>query len=210
MMPPRALAKLQVNEMRNLRFRHRGSGVYYASGRNSREHKQRHVRSDAHDRGSRRWVAMHVTSDQVQTMIYMCLTGTTAMILLKMGLIKMGRNRLRLQSRRFPGRHAEDEPEGWLQIYHEVRREGYHQPRENAAPRRWLDWRRRGRGIDEHHLLRTPSGCSWRARTPMEPCPLKRRSKASKTLRWKATCFSLRYTRHTPLPSLCRRGCRLL
>lgn len=47
-----------------------------------------------------------VTSDQVQTMIYMCLTGTTASDLVKMGSSRLGRNRLRLQSRRFPGRHS--------------------------------------------------------------------------------------------------------
>ena len=79
-----------------------------------------------------------VTSDQVQTMVYMCLTGTTASDLVKMGLIKTGTKSL-------------DQPEGRLQIYHEVRRERHHQPRENAAPRRRRDWRRRGRGIDEHY-----------------------------------------------------------
>lgn len=42
--------KVAGHEMRNLRFRHRARGLDYASGRNSREHKQRHVRSDAHDR----------------------------------------------------------------------------------------------------------------------------------------------------------------
>lgn len=44
-----------------------------------------------------------VTSDQVQTMIYMCLTGTTASDLVKMGLIKTGTKSLEVAIKKIPG-----------------------------------------------------------------------------------------------------------
>lgn len=44
-----------------------------------------------------------VTSDQVQTMIYMCLTGTTASDLVKMGLIKTGTKSLEAAIKKIPG-----------------------------------------------------------------------------------------------------------
>lgn len=43
-----------------------------------------------------------VTSDQVQTMIYMCLTGTTASDLVKMGLIKTGTKSLEAAIKKIP------------------------------------------------------------------------------------------------------------
>lgn len=43
-----------------------------------------------------------VTSDQVQTMIYMCLTGTTASDLVKMGLIKTGTKSLEVAIKKIP------------------------------------------------------------------------------------------------------------
>ena len=44
-----------------------------------------------------------VTSDQVQTMVYMCLTGTTASDLVKMGLIKTGTKSLEAAIKKIPG-----------------------------------------------------------------------------------------------------------
>ncbi len=44
-----------------------------------------------------------VTSDQVQTMIYMCLTGATASDLVKMGLIKTGTKSLEVAIKKIPG-----------------------------------------------------------------------------------------------------------
>lgn len=44
-----------------------------------------------------------VTSDQVQTMVYMCLTGTTASDLVKMGLIKTGQKSLETAIKKIPG-----------------------------------------------------------------------------------------------------------
>lgn len=44
-----------------------------------------------------------VTSDQVQTMVYMCLTGTTASDLVKMGLIKAGQKSLEAAFKKIPG-----------------------------------------------------------------------------------------------------------
>ena len=43
-----------------------------------------------------------VTSDQVQTMVYMCLTGTTASDLVKMGLIKTGTKSLEVAIKKIP------------------------------------------------------------------------------------------------------------
>ena len=43
------------------------------------------------------------TSDQVQTMVYMCLTGTTASDLVKMGLIKTGTKSLEAAIKKIPG-----------------------------------------------------------------------------------------------------------
>ena len=43
-----------------------------------------------------------VTSDQVQTMIYMCLTGTTASDLVKMGLIRTGTKSLEAAIKKIP------------------------------------------------------------------------------------------------------------
>lgn len=43
------------------------------------------------------------TSDQVQTMVYMCLTGTTASDLVKMGLIKTGTKPLEAAIKKIPG-----------------------------------------------------------------------------------------------------------
>lgn len=44
-----------------------------------------------------------VASDQVQTMVYMCLTGTTAADLVKMGLIKTGTKSLEAAIKKIPG-----------------------------------------------------------------------------------------------------------
>ena len=44
-----------------------------------------------------------VTSDQVQTMVYMCLTGTTMSDLVKIGLIKTGTKSLEVAIKKIPG-----------------------------------------------------------------------------------------------------------
>ena len=48
--PAEGARKVAGHEVRNFRIRHRAWGLDYASSRHSREHKQRCVRPDAHDR----------------------------------------------------------------------------------------------------------------------------------------------------------------
>lgn len=123
-------------------------------------------------------------TDQVQTMAYICLTGSAASNIVKDAGIKIGEKNSRGRNQENPKSSSyQNQSEDRIQAYNEIRRKGGHQPRKNdSCCRRDYRGKLRRRLYGSHRIKRHQG--IHQARRHISALPFERWDRISLKRRW--------------------------